>query len=60
MKTSQCGCAVSDILRMEMIVLSKLQWNVKTVTQIDFLHIVSCPFKFDYDYINIDFYDIDV
>ena len=40
-KTSQCGCAVSDILRMEMIILSKLQWSVKTVTQIDFLHIVS-------------------
>ncbi|XP_045205716.1 cyclin-I-like [Mercenaria mercenaria] len=39
-KTSQCGCAVSDILRMEMIVLNKLQWSVKTVTQIDFLHII--------------------
>lgn len=42
-KSSQCGCAVSDILRMEMIVLNKLQWSVKTVTQIDFLHIVSYP-----------------
>lgn len=41
-KTSQCGCAVSDILRMEMIVLNKLQWSVKSVTQIDYLHIVSC------------------
>ncbi|KAL4230118.1 hypothetical protein ACF0H5_010503 [Mactra antiquata] len=39
-KTSQCGCAVSDILRMEMIILNKLQWNVKTITQIDFLHII--------------------
>ncbi|XP_052277841.1 cyclin-I-like [Dreissena polymorpha] len=39
-KTSQCGCAVSDILRMEMIILNKLQWNVRTVTQIDYLHII--------------------
>lgn len=39
-KLSQCGCAVSDILRMELIILNKLQWSVKTVTQIDFLHII--------------------
>lgn len=39
-KISQCSCAVSDILRMELIILNKLQWSVKKVTQIDFLHIV--------------------
>ncbi|XP_052793624.1 cyclin-I-like [Mya arenaria] len=39
-KASQCSCAVSDILRMEMIILDKLSWTVKTVTQIDFLHII--------------------
>jgi len=40
-KTSQSGCSVSDILRMEIIILDKLKWSVKSVTAIDYLHIVS-------------------
>lgn len=39
-KTSRCGCSVSDVLRMEGIVLNKLNWRIKTVTPIDFLHII--------------------
>lgn len=37
---SQCGCSVSEILRMEVVILSKLDWNPKTVTAIDFLQLI--------------------
>lgn len=39
-KMSQCDCAVSDILRMEGVVLDKLHWNIKTITPVDYLHII--------------------
>lgn len=39
-KRSHCDCAVSDILRMECVILDKLGWNVKTITPIDCLHII--------------------
>jgi len=39
-KMSRCGCSVSDILRMEVIILDKLKWSVKNVTSIDLLHVI--------------------
>eukprot|EP00745_Piridium_sociabile_P034557 TRINITY_DN59458_c1_g2_i1.p1 TRINITY_DN59458_c1_g2~~TRINITY_DN59458_c1_g2_i1.p1 ORF type:complete len:338 (+),score=89.02 TRINITY_DN59458_c1_g2_i1:221-1234(+) len=39
-RKSQCGCSVSEILRMELVILSKLDWNPKIVTAIDFLHLI--------------------
>lgn len=39
-KTSRCDCAVSDILRMECVILNKLDWTIKTVTPVDYLHII--------------------
>lgn len=39
-RKSHCGCSVSEILRMEVVILSKLGWNPKTVTAIDFLHMI--------------------
>ncbi|KAL3880770.1 hypothetical protein ACJMK2_032985 [Sinanodonta woodiana] len=39
-KTSQCGYSVAEILRMEAIILQKLDWNIRAVTPVDFLHII--------------------
>lgn len=39
-KGSDYECSVSEILRMESIILNKLSWNIKYVTAIDFLHII--------------------
>jgi hypothetical protein len=37
---SRCGFSASDIVRMERIIVDKLQWNIRSATPLEFLYIV--------------------
>ncbi|ESO90681.1 hypothetical protein LOTGIDRAFT_191775 [Lottia gigantea] len=39
-RTSGCGCSLSEITRMELTILKKLNWSLPTTSSIDSLHII--------------------
>jgi hypothetical protein len=52
-RNSECGCSVAEVLRMERCILSKLEWDLRFSTPIDFLHLYhallinQCPHALD-------------
>ena len=38
---SACGCSVSEVLRMERVILNKLHWDLQVPMALEFVHIVS-------------------
>lgn len=53
MRESKCGCSVDEIHRMEKCILTKLNWDLRAVTALDFLYIFhallmsNCPHLLD-------------
>ncbi|GFR81855.1 cyclin-I [Elysia marginata] len=39
-RKSCCGCSFSEITRMEMVILNKLNWNIRVPSAVDFLHTI--------------------
>lgn len=39
-RKSRCGCSFAEITRMEMVILNKLNWDVRMPSAIDFLHTI--------------------
>jgi len=39
-RKSHCGCSFAEITRMEIVILNKLNWNIRQPSAVDFLHTV--------------------
>lgn len=43
-RSGGCECSVSEVRRMEKLILEKFNWDLTRTTALDFLHLVSAPF----------------
>jgi len=50
-KKSFCGCSYAEITRMEMVLLNKLNWNVKQPSAVDFLHTLHAVLTMHYPHL---------
>jgi len=50
-KKSQCGCSYAEITRMEMVILNKLNWDVRHPSAVDFLHTLHAVLKMHYPHL---------
>jgi len=50
-KKSFCGCSYAEITRMEMVLLNKLNWDVKQPSAVDFLHTLHAVLTMHYPHL---------
>lgn len=50
-RRSRCGCSFAEITRMEIVVLTKLDWNVRIPSAIDFLHTIHAVLLMHYPHL---------
>lgn len=48
-RSGGCECSVSEVRRMEKVILDRFQWDLTRATAIDFLHAVSILVQFQTD-----------
>jgi len=50
-RRSHCGCSFAEITRMEMVILNKLNWDIRQPSAVDFLHTIHVVLMMHYPHL---------